>query len=66
VALAVVERSAALASGDRDGMLAAADRLLATGCRYHWARTLVLAGGAERVRGEDEFAAMGTTPMAEG
>jgi hypothetical protein len=64
IAQAVVERSAALAAGDRDGMLAAAERLSAAGCRYQWARTLVLAGGPERARGEDELAAMGAIPMA--
>jgi len=66
IALAIVERSAALASGDRGGMLATAERLNAAGCRYQWARTLVLAGGSERARGEDELAAMGATPMAAG
>jgi predicted ATPase/DNA-binding CsgD family transcriptional regulator len=64
ITLAVVERSAALAAGDRDGVLAAAERLYTAGCRYQWARTLVLAGGPERTRGEDELAAMGATPMA--
>jgi hypothetical protein len=63
VALAIVDRSAALATRDRDGMLAAAQRLSAAGCRYQWARTLILAGGPERARGEDELAAMGATPM---
>jgi hypothetical protein len=45
-------------------MLAAADRMSAAGCRYQWARTLVLAGGPERARGEDELAAMGAIPTA--
>jgi len=66
IALAIVDRSAALAVGSRDGMLAAAERLNAAGCRYQWARTLVLAGGPERARGEDELAAMGAVPMAPG
>ena len=47
-------------------MLAAAERLSAAGCRYQWARTLVLADGPERARGEDELTAMGATPMALG
>ncbi len=64
VALAIVERSAALARDDRDGMLAAARQLQAAGCRYQWARTLVLAGGPERARGADELAAMGAISMA--
>jgi len=66
IALAIVDRSAALAAGSRDGMLAAAERLNAAGCRYQWARTLVLAGGQERARGENELAAMGAAPMAPG
>jgi hypothetical protein len=66
IAIAVVERSAALADADRGGMLAAAERLRVAGCRYQWARTLVLADGPERARGEDELAAMGATPMAVG
>jgi predicted ATPase len=66
IALAIVDRSAAFAAGSRDGMLAAAERLNAAGCRYQWARTLVLAGGPERARGEDELAAMGAVPMAPG
>jgi predicted ATPase/DNA-binding CsgD family transcriptional regulator len=64
VALSIVERSAALAAGDREGVLAVAHRLHAAGCRYQWARTLILAGGPERARGEDELATMGATPMA--
>lgn len=63
IALAIADRSAALAAADRDGMLAAAERLRAAGCRYQRARTLVLAGGPERARGEDELAAMGAIPM---
>jgi hypothetical protein len=66
IALAIVDRAAALASGDRDQMLAAAGRLRAAGGRYQCARTLVLAGGQERARGEDELAAMGASPMALG
>ena len=66
IALAIVDRSAALAAGSRDGMLAAAERLSAAGCQYQWARTLVLAGGPERARGEDGLAAMGAAPMAPG
>jgi hypothetical protein len=45
-------------------LLAAAAALEAAGCRYQWARTLVLAGGADRARGEAALAAMGATPMA--
>jgi predicted ATPase/DNA-binding CsgD family transcriptional regulator len=57
IALAMVERAAAI--GDRPRMLAVAEALRAS--RYQWARTLVLAGGPERTRGEDELAALGAT-----
>ena len=57
------DRDGALA-GDRDGLGPAAAALAAAGCRYQWARTLVAIGGAERLRGEAELAAMGATVMA--
>jgi hypothetical protein len=73
VAAAIVARAGALA-GDRDGqhpaalnqaaLHPAAAALQAAGCRYQWARTLVIIGGAERARGEAELAAMGATVMA--
>jgi hypothetical protein len=63
ITLAIVERAVALAAGDREAVLATARRLRAAGCRYQWARTLVLAGGPERTHGEDELAAIGATPM---
>jgi hypothetical protein len=59
VAAALVERAAALAAGDRTGVLAAAEALDAAGCRYQWARSLLLAGGAEREQGASVLAAMG-------
>jgi predicted ATPase/DNA-binding CsgD family transcriptional regulator len=62
IAAAIVDRAAALA-GNRDGLMAAAAALAAAGCRYQWARTLVLIGGAERARGESALAAMGATAM---
>jgi hypothetical protein len=62
IATAIVDRAAALA-GDGDGMFPAAAALEAAGCRYQWARTLVLIGGAERLRGEAALAAMGATAM---
>jgi predicted ATPase/DNA-binding CsgD family transcriptional regulator len=61
IATAIVDRAAALARGDRDGVLAAAAALQAEGCRYQWARSLVLAGGAARAEGESALAAMGAT-----
>jgi predicted ATPase/DNA-binding CsgD family transcriptional regulator len=65
IATAIVERAAVLASGDgdRDGLTAAAAALETAGCRYQWARTLVIMGGADRVRGEDVLATMGAAPM---
>jgi predicted ATPase/DNA-binding CsgD family transcriptional regulator len=63
VAAAIVDRAAALAGG-RGGLVAAAAALEAAGCRYQWARTLVLIGGKERARGESLLAAMGATAMA--
>ena len=71
VAAAIVDRAEALAgdrdgalAGDRDGLGPAAAALAAAGCRYQRARTLVAIGGAERLRGEAELAAMGATVMA--
>ncbi|MHA6784116.1 ATP-binding protein [Pseudonocardia saturnea] len=66
VAAAIVDRAAALAAGDRVGVLAPAAALHAAGCRYQWARTLVLAGGAERAEGAAALAALGATPMPVG
>ena len=63
VAAAIVRRAAAL-SGNGDALIPAAAVLEAAGCRYQWARTLVLIGGTERVRGESALAAMGATAMA--
>ena len=66
IAAALVARAAALSapSGGRDGLVASAAALRATGCRYQWARTLVLIGGEERESGQAALAAMGATPMA--
>jgi len=61
VEAALVDRAAALGAGDRDGVLAAARALGAAGCRYQWARSLVLAGGADRERGVSALRAMGAT-----
>jgi hypothetical protein len=63
IAASVVDRAAALASGDREGLLAAATALNAAGCRYQWARTLIFAGAGERDRGEAALAGLGATPM---
>jgi predicted ATPase/DNA-binding CsgD family transcriptional regulator len=63
IATAVVDRAAALAGGDRDGLTAAAAALRDGGCRYQWARTLVLMGGEHRARGESALAEMGAVAM---
>ncbi len=64
IATAVVDRAAAIdgRDGDRDRLIAAAAALEGAGCRYQWARTLVLIGGESRARGESVLATMGTTP----
>jgi predicted ATPase/DNA-binding CsgD family transcriptional regulator len=61
VAAAVVERADALVAGDRDRVLAAGEELHRAGCRYQWARSLVLAGGAEREKGVSALVGMGAT-----
>jgi hypothetical protein len=66
IASAIVDRAAAMARGDRKGLLAAAAALEPLGCRYQWARTLLLAGGAEASTGEAVLAAMGAARMAVG
>jgi len=66
VAEALVQRASALAAGapDRRGDLqAAATHLHALGARYQWARTLVMLGGDDRERGEQELAALGAAAM---
>ena len=67
VASAIVMRAAALLSdtpNDRSDIVAAAAALRVLGARYQWARTLVMLGGDDRERGEQELAALGATPMA--
>jgi predicted ATPase len=66
IAIAIVDRAAILAGpdGDRDGLTAVAAALQDAGCRYQWARTLVLLGGDHRAQGEAVLARMGATPMA--
>jgi predicted ATPase/DNA-binding CsgD family transcriptional regulator len=59
VTAALVRRAAALATGDRTGVLAAAESLEVAGCRYQWARSLLLAGGREREKGAAALVAMG-------
>jgi hypothetical protein len=63
IAAAVVDRAAALADANRPKVLAAATALLAAGCRYQWARTLIFAGGDNEERGRAALAGMGATAM---
>jgi predicted ATPase/DNA-binding CsgD family transcriptional regulator len=61
VASALNDRAAALLVRDTEGVLAAAAALDAAGCRYQWARSLVLAGGADGARGRSALIAAGVT-----
>jgi predicted ATPase/DNA-binding CsgD family transcriptional regulator len=63
VAAAMVDRAAALAAGDTVGLVTAAAALEPTGCRYQWARALVMAGGEHREAGEAVLAEMGAVTM---
>jgi predicted ATPase/DNA-binding CsgD family transcriptional regulator len=67
---AVLARAGALLEGGAEvgteghaRLAAAATSLHALGARYHWARTLVMLGGDDRERGEQELAALGATAM---
>jgi hypothetical protein len=64
IASAIVDRADAIDTGDVDRLMAAADALVAAGCRYQHARTLVYAGGEARARGEAMMVAIGAAPMA--
>ena len=66
IAQAVVRRAAGLAAGGKGGrtdIVGAATALRSLGATYQWARTLVMLGGTDRERGEQELAALGATPM---
>ncbi|MBA8951092.1 putative ATPase/DNA-binding CsgD family transcriptional regulator [Actinomadura namibiensis] len=63
VATAQVDRAEALLDGDLPRLLAAAEAFDAAGCRYQWARTLVLAGGEHAATGGTALAALGLAPM---
>jgi hypothetical protein len=47
----------------RGELALAATSLHGLGARYQWARTLVMLGGDDRERGEQELAALGASPM---
>jgi hypothetical protein len=59
IACAQLDRAEALLDGDRDRMLAAAAAFDAAGCRYQWARTLVLIGGDHAAAGAAAMADLG-------
>ncbi|MDX6245547.1 MAG: hypothetical protein QOE76_3270 [Frankiales bacterium] len=59
VAAALVRRAAALAAGDRTGVIGTASAFEHAGCRYQSARTLLLAGGADREAGLLAMQALG-------
>ncbi|MFF2198008.1 ATPase, partial [Streptomyces sp. NPDC058157] len=63
VAGALVERAGALLTGDRPRLLATAAAFEAAGCRYQWARTLLLAGGEHTEAGASALASLGLAPM---
>ena len=63
--VALFDRAEALLEGDIERLASVAAALEGSGCRYQWARTLVLAGGDLAERGRHEMAALGAAPMAE-
>ena len=63
IAAAMVERAAALLAGADEPLVRAAETLNAAGCRYQWARTLVMAGGEPGRRGRAALNALGVAPM---
>lgn len=64
VATALVERAQGLLDGDPAAVLASAPAFEAAGCRYQWARTLLLSGGEHAAAGAAALAALGLAPMA--
>jgi len=63
VAGAQLDRAEALLDRDPGRMLAAAAAFDAAGCRYQWARTLVLSGGGQAETGAAALAELGLAPM---
>lgn len=59
VADALLDRAEALLDGDQDRLLAAAAAFDAAGCRYQWARTLILTGGDHAATGAAAMADLG-------
>ncbi|HEY0374452.1 MAG TPA: LuxR C-terminal-related transcriptional regulator [Amnibacterium sp.] len=62
IAVALVDRADALLRHDAGALPAIADRLAAMGAGYQQARTLVLAGGGHRERGDGMLRGLGVTP----
>ena len=66
VVAAILLRAEGLLEGGEHhhaALAAAATSLHGAGARYQWARTLVMLGGEDRERGEQELAALGAAPM---
>jgi predicted ATPase/DNA-binding CsgD family transcriptional regulator len=63
IAAAMVERAEALLDDVRGRLLASAAAFETSGCRYQWARTMVLAGGNDAIRGTAVIADLGLAPM---
>jgi hypothetical protein len=64
IANAIVERAEALLDDDHERLLSTADAFDTAGCRYQWARTMMLAGGDHGARGAAALTELGLTPMA--
>jgi predicted ATPase/DNA-binding CsgD family transcriptional regulator len=64
IATAIVDRAAAIDGRDDNRLRGVAAVLEAAGCRYQWARTLIIIGGQHRAQGESVLEAMGAAPMA--
>jgi hypothetical protein len=65
IAAAMVERAAALATGERARLVGLAAAQADAGCPYQAGRTLILAGGPHAAEGRAAMAALGAAPMAE-
>lgn len=61
IARALVDRAAAIASGDMEAVLAAGTALQAAGSRYQYARTLILVGKRHRSAGLKLLVELGVT-----
>jgi hypothetical protein len=64
IAVALLDRAAALLAGEAAALPGIAERLGALGSRYQEARTLILAGGAAAERGRAAMTALGATVPA--